>query len=351
MEINKGFENVIIKDGSDDNEGDPYRQYSSFVNINGKNFQVIARISLIEKDEMFFSIFGVTIGAISIFLIIMFLINKFNSQKIFKDFYNTLKNLENFSIADNIKLNLTKSKIEEFTKLNIAVEHLAEKASSDYRTLKEFTEETNHEIQTPVAVIKSKLDILLQSNNLTEVELNNVNSALGNLNKLERINKSILLLNKLEYKNIFNISDIQIKEEIENILSSFQDFISSKNILVDVSFCNTLNISANLSLINILLTNIFSNAIRHNFENGMLSVELKQAQLTISNTGVKPIDNTDKFFDRFYREGKSNDSVGLGLTIVKKICDLYGLLIKNSYDNGLHTTTINFKNITINKVV
>ena len=291
---------------------------------------------------MFFSIFFVTIGAVFLFLIILFLINKYSSQKVLKDFYSTLEILENFSLADNNKLELNRSKIIEFTKLNEAVEKLSEKAKGEYRSLKEFTEESNHELQTPVAVIKSKLEMLLQSENVKEEELSLINAAINNLNKLERINKSILLLNKLEHKGLFDASDINLTKEIKNVIETYKDFISSKNITLNLSLKENVVFKANQSLTNILLSNLLSNSIKHNIPKGTIIIDLNDTELTFTNTGIKPKNDTQKYFDRFYKESNSPESVGLGLSIVKKICDLYGIEINNNFKDNLHSIILKF---------
>jgi signal transduction histidine kinase len=338
-----GYKDVNIKtDEEDDNEGEPFRQYSSVTEINGKKIAIIVRISLIEKEDMFFSIFFVTVVAVFFFLIILFLINKFSSQKVLKDFYDTLKKLDSFSLANNDKLEFNKSKIKEFTKLNEVVEKLSEKAKSEYRSLKEFTEESNHELQTPVAVIKSKLEMLLQSENMKEEELGLINVAINNLHKLERINKSILLLNKLDHKYLFNDTHFNIGNEIKNVLSTYSDIIDSREITLKVSIDPNTIITANTSLINILLNNLVSNSIRHNIESGEIIIESKEKKLLIKNTGLPLSESSDKMFKKFQKGNKSYDSSGLGLSIVKKICEQYKMDIKYKVIDNWHQIELDF---------
>ena len=343
-----GFKNVLLKSSGEEEE-EPYRQYTSTINVNGKQFQVIVRISLIEKEDMFFTIFGVTLAAIFLLLIIMFFITKISSQRVLKDFYGSLKKLENFSLTQDNTLELNKSNIEEFDKLNKAIRKLSVKAISEYKSLKEFTEETNHEIQTPVAVTKSKLEVLLQSENLNEDDMNLLNNALNNLNKLERVNKSILLLNKLDHRNLFEDTKLNFADEIKNVIESFSDSISSKNISLNISLNDELSVTINSSLLHIILSNIISNAIKHNIVGGEIFIVLDDLQLKILNSVNRVSTNTDKFFERFYKESNSGDSVGLGLTIVKKICDLYGLTIVNEMRKKSYVITLNFNKITVPK--
>ncbi len=342
VEKENQFEDVVLFTQNDDNEGEQYRQLTTFVNLNGTNYKIITRVSLIEKEDMLFTIMNITIAAIFFLVLIMYVTNKFASKKILKDFYDTLKKLENFSIKSDENLILNKSTIEEFEKLNKSILYLAEKAKNEYRSLKEFTEETNHEIQTPLAIAKSKLEILIQNERLNEKELTQVNAALMNLNRLERVNKSILLLNKLEHKELFDSTQINLYDEIINILKDYNDFILSKNISIKLGFDENFIIKANHSLINILLSNLLSNAIKHNIDSGNINIELKNNELRISNTGQITKKNTQKFFERFYKESNSFDSVGLGLTIAKKICDLYDFIITNQTQNNFYSVIVKF---------
>lgn len=335
------FKNVRIITIKDE-EAEPFRQLTLFVNVNGTNYKVISRISLLEKGDLLLSVSIATITSIFLFLLILFFTNKTLSKKILKDFFDTLKQLETFSIKSGDQLKVNKSTIEEFEQLNRKLLFLSEKASSEYRSLKEFSEEMNHEIQTPIAVVKSKLELMLQTSDLSEENISLLNTALKNLSKLERINRSILLLNKLEHKDLFENSDINLSEEIKNIITTYGDFIESKNLSVSLSLNEDISLNANQSLINILLSNLVSNAIKHNARDGVIKIDLKSNELLISNSGQQPKGSTEKFFKRFYKESKFPDSVGLGLTIAKKICDLYDIEIRNEFSEGFHGVILRF---------
>ncbi len=338
------FKDVLIKSNEED-DGEPFRQLTTFVNVNGKNYKIIVRISLIEKEDMLYSIVLVVSSTFLLFILILYFTNKIISKKILKDFYDTLNKIENFSLKNDVQLQLTNSKIEEFEQLNKSLLFLAAKAKSEYCSLKEFSEETNHEIQTPISVIKSKLELLLQSNDLSEDNLSLLDTSLKNFSKLERINKSLLLLNKLEHKDLFETTIINLAEELDNVTATYNDFIVSKKIALSRSLKNDIEIKANRQLINILLSNIFSNAIKHNVNSGKINIELKNNELIISNTGQVPKGNTEKFFERFYKESTSTESVGLGLTIAKKICDLYRIDIRNNFSDNLHSVILTFNSI------
>ncbi|HRP92903.1 MAG TPA: HAMP domain-containing sensor histidine kinase [Ignavibacteriaceae bacterium] len=334
------FKSVLIK--SEDEDGEPFRELTSFVVVKGNQYKIITRISLLEKDDLILSISLVTIATVFIFFLFLYILNKTISQNILKDFYSTINKLEKFSVKSDMEFSLTKSDINEFEQLNKSILNLTEKAKKEYHGLKEFSEELNHEIQTPIAVVKSKLENILQNSSLNEQSISGLDIAIRNLNKLERINKSILLLNKLEHKGLFDVADINLTKEIKNVIETYKDFISSKSITINLSLKENVVLKANQSLINILLSNLLSNSIKHNILKGTIIIDLNDTELTFTNTGVKPKYDTQKYFDRFYKESNSPESVGLGLSIVKKICDLYGIEINNNFKDNLHSIVLKF---------
>lgn len=326
------------------NEEEPYRTLFSIVNVNGRFYQIIVRTSLEEKEEMLYFVTSVAGIAILLFMILFTFFNRAASKKILKDFHTTLQKLNEFSIDQKEKFVLEKANIEEFNNLNKSLEYLADKAINEYRSLKEFTEELNHEIQTPLAVIKSKLELMLQTENLDKDSYSILDISLKQLSKINRINKSILFLNKLEHKKLFESESVELTGEINNALFSLNDYIIAKNISINKKIDRSLFLWINQSLLNILIVNLFSNSIRHNINNGTIEIELIGNVLTISNNGKEPVANPEKFFERFYKESELNESIGLGLTIVKKICDNYGINIKYIYDSGFHKISLDFNN-------
>lgn len=335
-------ESTILLRGA--NEEEPYRTLFSIVNVNERFYQIIVRTSLIEKEEMLYFVTSVAGIAIFLFMILFTFLNRAASKKILKDFHTTLQKLNEFSIDQKEKFVLEKANIEEFNNLNKSLEYLADKAINEYRSLKEFTEELNHEIQTPLAVIKSKLELMLQTENLNKDSYSILDISLKQLSKINRINKSILFLNKLEYKKLFESESVELTSEINNVLLSLNDYIIAKKITINKKIDRSLNLWINQSLLNILIVNLFSNSIRHNINNGTIEIELVDNVLTLSNNGKEPAYNPEKYFERFYKESELNESIGLGLTIVKKICDNYGINIKYIYDSGFHKISLDFNN-------
>ena len=92
----------------------------------------------------------------------------------------------------------------------------------------------------------------------------------------------------------------------------------------------SVNVTMNRNLADILISNLFTNAIKYNPDGGKILIELNEHYLIISNTGEPLNIEPQKIFERFLKD-KQSESLGLGLAIVKKICDFYGFTIEYSY--------------------
>ena len=323
-------------------ENEPFHQIISFLAKNGNNYKLTVRTSLIEKDDLFITllvIFSITFAA---FTLILFFFNRKSTKEIFIPFYTDLEKLKNYSVKSGLPVNLTYSKIDEFNELNSVLNTLSEKAVHEYRALKEFSEDLSHELQTIVSVIKSKLELLLQNSDLDKVDINNLQTAYQNLSKLDNINRSLILLAKLENKDFFNSDEINLPDVIRRISTNFIDIAESKRINIITKLNSEIRINSNLSLIETLINNLLSNSIKHNIENGTVEIILSGNSLLIQNTGELFKRNTNDIFNRFSGSKNKSDSIGLGLAIVKKICELYGFRIDYKYEKDFHKIFINF---------
>jgi len=319
-----------------------FRQYVAYTNINGKNYKIITRSSLIEKEDLFWTILLLMSSILVILLIVLFYANRKAAKNIFKPFYENLKILDSFTLQNNNEFVLEKSNISEFERLNDSLLELSKKAKKEYNLLKEFTEDLSHELQTPVSIIKTKLELIIQKEiNDSETE-DNYQAIYQNINKLDRLNRTLLLLTKLESPDFFPSRTISVKAALQKAVDVYSDAAESENIKISLLLNSEITVEMNETLIETLLNNLFSNSIKHNYQNGEVIVELDENKLIVKNTGETPVNNPENYFNRFTRSYKSKDSTGLGLSVVKKICDLYGMKISYTFEKSHHTVIIIF---------
>ena len=319
-----------------------YRQLQFPASAGGKQYKILVRKSEEETDDLVELIVKITLGILLILLITMFFINRFFLNKIWKPFDSTLQQLKQFNLSGKEKLDLEKSNISEFTELNNAVSIMTKSVSRDYDEIKNFTENASHEIQTPLAIIKSKLELLSQSENLKEEQMNTIQSVYEATNRLSKLNQSLILLTKIDNQQFKESEEVDISILINKYLSNYEELIAAKLIIIKKNIDDNVRLNMNETLAEILISNLITNAIKHNIDNGIIEINLTNNNFSISNTGIPLQTDPSELFERFKKDTVSSESLGLGLSIVKKICERYGYGINYNYSDTLHTTSINF---------
>ena len=331
-----------IEDVAGAEEFEKYRQLTSYETLQGIRYKIVTRNSL-ERNQVYVTLITASTSLIILLLLTgLWFFNTRIAKKIWNPFHNNLNNLTNFSIQDKDPIELQESSIDEFKQLNKSIESLTQKVSSDFNNLKEFTENASHEMQTPLAIMQSKIELLLQSENLNEEEIKQLQSIYQAGKRLSKLNKTLLTLAKVENRQFSEIEDFNLTELINNKLENYEDFILQKELTVTKKLNPDTILSTNSTLIDMLVSNLLSNAIRHNVDKGSINIELQPQYFFISNTGSELKIDPKNLFNRFKKESSSPDSSGLGLAIVKKICDISEWKIDYTYVDEQHQIMVRF---------
>jgi two-component system sensor histidine kinase ArlS len=325
-----------------DAEIEPYRELNASILIDGNPYTYSARINLVEKEDLMKSIAILFLVIISLLLVGLFVITKRLSINLWKPFYETLNQIEKFEIDKSNHPKFTETNIEEFNRLNNSIEKLITKNTSIYHSQREFIENAAHELQTPLAVFQAKIDTLIQNADFTQEQYKMLSSLNDSVSRLNRLNKNLLLLSKME-NDIYNEKQtINLKEAIEKHFDFFTEQAKAKNLIIKTEMNEAVAVKSNPVLAEILISNLFLNAIRHNVSDGQVLVTLSNHSLTFSNTGQSQTLVADKLFNRFSKSNPSEQGNGLGLAIIKKIADLNNWKISYSFANNFHSFSVAF---------
>ena len=317
-----------------------FRQLRSIITVNGHNYDVIICESQTETDDLIQLISVITCIIAVFFILLLFVINRLLLQNIWKPFQHTLSQLQRFNLSNQNEITVEPTDITEFESLNNAVVAMSGKVNQEYHSLKNFTENASHEMQTPLAILNAKLDLLIQNENISENEIGQLQEMYGALTRLTRLNKSLLLLTKIENRQFSETETIRLDQILEEKIIQFADLIKAKNITLETDI-QPLELKINHHLAEIVINNLMSNAIHHNVENGTITISLEREELMISNTGSTNIIDPEKVFERFQKNGKS-EGLGLGLAIVKQVCDQYNFMIRYSQMEDVHIIRLIF---------
>lgn len=336
------FEKPMFKDTlmlePGDNEMVPYRELYFTISHNGNDQTLVLRHLLIGRDDIAEGTLLIILGLM--FLITVFLYIMVNSiaGKIWNPFYQTLDKLVKFKISGPLP-EFPATAIDEFQSLNTTLDTLLKKIADDYRHNKEFGENASHELQTHLAIIRANTEKLLNSPD-TSLEVEELQKIYTASTKLSQVQKSLSLLSKINNREYSNPVKVDFRNTVEQAFEIFTEAITIREINVDKHLRGcTLTMDAGLA--EILVNNLVKNAVKHNIQNGTIRIILSPVELTIENSGLPFNGNADMLLERFAK-GK-NGNIGIGLAIVKQICELYNFRISYTVsEQAEHKISISF---------
>lgn len=294
-----------------------------------------------ETEDLLILILLNTAGVILFLFVVLFIANRIFIKKLWQPFYIMLHQMKEFNLARPGKLAMVGTKIEEFTALEEAWTNLTKKINKDYETLKSFVDNASHEMQTPLAIVNSKLDLLIQDSHLTKDNVLHLQSMYDAINKLTRLNQSLLLLAKIEYDQFPGKQEVDLNELIKQRLIGLEELIQGRKLQVTTNL-SAMKVLMHPQLADMLVSNLLINAIRHNIPGGNIYIEGNEEHFSIQNTGEANELNRHTVFNRFQKHSQS-DGVGLGLAIVKQICETHHFLVIYAFNNGIHHFELTLK--------
>jgi signal transduction histidine kinase len=318
---------------------EPVRMLKTYFLHNGSYYELQVVTSMVEEDDLLRHLFYSLIWLYAGLVITILIINNFLLRKTWKPFQNLMHQLRSYRIDKPSKLELNPSGVEEFTNLNLTVQKLLDRNMLIYSNQKQFIENASHELQTPLAIAMTKLETLAGDPALTSEQISLLSTALDNLDRLTRLNRSLILLSRIGNRQFPDVTRVKLHEVVRKVLNDFQDQADYHHLTVTLRENEPFEWSMNPDLALIMMTNLIKNAIVHNKRGGYIHVEVHSHRIDVENSGADhPLDAT-RIFERFHTENTGRGSMGLGLALVKAIADSYGLNVSYAYQNA-HRITV-----------
>ena len=314
---------------------DNIRELTFFMELDHRWYKVTVSRNLEGIRSTAYMVVVTALITLMIVVCASLLVNRLLFRKLWRPFYASIAAIGQFQLGKNNLPDFPATRIEEFNFMNDHFQKMAANVNKEYLILKEFTENASHEMQTPLAIIRSKLDLAIQDQHLSEIQSTTLQSAYASVKKLASLNRSLLLIARMSNNQYSDSMVINIKDKLYDKIIQFQELWKDK---LNVSYeLSDAEINANPDLIDILLNNLFSNASKHNIQQGKVMLRLTGSALEINNTGKRiPLDET-RIFQRFYKGSSlQDDNNGLGLSIIKQICDLSGITPSYSFRGNIH---------------
>lgn len=322
---------------------EPVRMLTTDFKYKGRFYELKVISSMVEEDDLIEDLFFALIWLYLALIVSILLVNNFLLKKVWKPFYELLEQLKHFQLGKGEPVKAAETNVKEFKELNSAVTSLVLHTLETYNSQKQFIENASHELQTPIAISINKLEMLAEKNDLSESGMESVGQVIQTLERLTRLNKSLLLLSKIENRQFSDIENVSVNVLFEQLKAEFADFADYKNITVELYENSQLHVSMQKDLAAILLSNLLKNAIVHNHSHGIVNIYIEKDHFSILNSGNPEALDKDKIFRRFHKSSSGKNNTGLGLAIVKAITDLYGFKVEYVFEE-MHTIKIFVEN-------
>lgn len=327
-----------------DDDNEPIRLLETVFNDpNGNPYKLTVRASTVEEDELLEDLMVALIALYAMLVISIALLNYVILRKAWKSFYTMLDRLKNFKLGTGNSFKAPESSIAEFKALGNELEDLLHRNENIYSSQKQFIENASHELQTPLAISLNRLELFVENNSLTEDQVTDIAKISDTLNRLVRLNKSLLMLSKIENRQFTDEEFVDFNVLANHLKEDFEDLAAYKNSTITIISTGQLQYYMNKGLANTLISNLLKNAIIHTEHGGTIEVIIEKNGVTLLNDGTRSLD-PETIFNRFTRDLNKEQSTGLGLSIVQSIAVTYNLKVEYTY-NGKHVFKILFPSL------
>ncbi len=316
-----------------DEDDEPVRILQNIFLQNGKSYQLEIYTSTVEEDELLENLLIALLVLYAALVISLILINHFILKKAWSPFYQLLTKLKAYKIGSKNSFEPQSSNIKEFDQLEKELGEMLRRNEIIYEQQNQFIGNASHELQTPIAIASGKLELLMQESEMNENQIVKINEIYKILNRLKRLNKSLLMLSRIENQQFQPIEKKNFNELIRQSIVDFEGMAELKNIQPILNESGQFEMEINPDLAAVLIENLMKNAILHSPNDGEIKIEIFENLIQIKNWGEKSLEDS-QIFDRFYKESDNENSTGLGLAIVKSIIGIYPeLRIQYRFEN------------------
>ncbi|MBZ0205946.1 MAG: HAMP domain-containing histidine kinase [Flavobacteriales bacterium] len=322
-------------------EMETVRLFSTHFKLDGQRYALQVYTSTVEEDDLVESLLSALLVLYAVLLLTVLLVNHALLRRVWRPFHNILHQMKNFRLGTGERLPDVPTDVREFKELKAAVNILVGHAAETYKNQRSFTENAAHELQTPLAIAINKLELLAEHEGSEEQRMQSIGEVIASLERLTRMNRSLLLLARIENKQFPDEQPVALGDVCRKVVEEFTDLAHHRDVQVEVSVSSDIERRMEPGLARILINNLIKNAIVHNVPGGRVWVEVSREQVLFRNTGkAKPLDG-DRVFDRFRKETTADAGTGLGLAIAKAIATSYGFTLAYAYA-GEHRMTLRF---------
>ncbi|MGM9705745.1 MAG: sensor histidine kinase [Prevotella sp.] len=307
-----------------------------FMTDSGRYYEVVVYVPTIDKDDLKEMLFYWIMFLSIAIMICIATLNVFMVRRSMRPLYNLLRAMDAYRLGHGSTVGHNPTRISEFSHISDAVSRLMIRSDKLYANQKIFIGNASHEMQTPIAACKNRLELLLEEGGLNEMQAGEIVRTLNTLNSLSKLNRSLLMLCKIENGQYSDVETVDMAGIVAPLVDDLQTVFADKHISVEQTVDAPWLISMSKQLSRVFVSNVLKNAFVHNVEGGVVKIRIYDGGMTVSNTATgRPLD-TSRIYTQFYHTPGNKSSMGLGMSLVKAVCDFYSIDIHYRFDDGLH---------------
>lgn len=309
-----------------------------FRDADGKYYELQVATPTFEREDLLETVACHIIVLYIVLMVTVIIIAYIVLYGNMRPLYRLLTWLDEYRLGAKNKAVPDDSGITEFHKLSMAAQQAMERVEYNFEQQKLFIGNASHELQTPLAILSNRIEWLIDNTSLDEEQLTEMLKMQRSLSRLSRLNKTLLLLSKIENRQFNETTKVNISAIIRENVEIYNEIYCEKEIVCNVDIPENLFIDMNESLASILINNLLKNSFLHNNQKGNIQISLHDNILSIANSGSEPLDR-ERIFERFYHKGNP-ESTGLGLPLVSSVCRYYDMEISYEFRNGMHVFSV-----------
>ena len=347
-EYAEGRQHMVFSDEEifipEKDEEEPARVLRTIFRDSGGRYKELTVMTpTIEKDDLQEAILWWIVYLYLFLLLAILLVNVLVLHRTLRPLYALLRWFDSYTVGGKNAPLVNDTKVVEFRRLNEAANRYAERAESLFERQKQFIGNASHEMQTPLAICRNRLEMLVDDGSaLTEAQLGEILKVQGTLDYLVRLNRSLLLLSKIDNGQFPEAEEVDVNALVRRTAEDMEEIYAYRSMRFALVDEGSLTARMNPSLAGSVVANLLKNAFVHGDEGGEVTVRVAPRRFTVCNSGAGGPLDAGRIFDRFYQGTKKEGSTGLGLAVVDAVCRLYGLKVSYSYKEGRHCFAVDF---------
>ena len=310
-----------------------------FQDAGGNYYELKVATPTFEKEDLLRAIFFWIVILYLLLLTTTLILTMWVFHRSMRPLYELLQWLDHYRPGQKNSRVPNNTRIKEFSKLNTAAQEAVDRVENVVEQQKQFIGNASHELQTPLAVLGSRIEWLLDKTEPNEMQAEELLKMQRSLNHIVRLNKTLLLLTKIENGQFPESRPIALGSFIEEQAELYNEIYADRGLSCETDIQEDFTVEMNESLASTLTNNLLKNAFVHSEPGRKIGIIVRPRKLSVSNDGAQPLD-ADRIFDRFFQGEKKEGSTGLGLALVKAVCKYYHLGLEYRFDNGRHCFSV-----------